>query len=786
MNTEIYELLELNRLLDYCAEEAASSMGRDRILNSTPLENAAVIRQELGLVDEMTALLNRGSFPIHGLTDVSSTLARIAPPGGMPDRDEYTPLADFLIVSGRVKKHIESQESRLPGLSGLALQLGEFNEITERMSHIFDQTGEILDNASPELKQIRRQIESERRRLSASIEKAMRSWQRQNYTQEDAPAFREGKLLIPVKSEHRGRVEGVVYDESTSGATVFVEPLESISIGNAIKKLEGDERREIHRILTALCDQIRQRFREITLSLEILAQFDHIYARGRFARRLKCIQPKISDRPMIILNEARHPLLALKEGIEVIPISLTLGGPEGNILVITGPNAGGKTVALKTVGLLCLMASCGLLVPAKKGTTLPCLDNIHCDIGDRQSLEQDLSTYQSHLLRLKAALEDESEAKLVLLDEFGSGTDPAEGSAIARSSLLEFRQQGALVIATTHHGTLKVFAHETGGIFNGSMEFNAETLQPTFRFRAGIPGSSYALEISSRIGLDQAIVDAAREFIGEATTRLEDLLNRLNDSLRISEEARRSAELKATELEALKQLYDERLKGIRKTEKEKLQEAAKEAKEILRDANKRIEAAIREIKESQANKSVVKSARDRVQSEKQRVEKLLSSTKKKQKEESRWTGNVGDWVYTDNLNEPVQVLALRKDGKEAQLEVGVIHLWMDTAKLHFANPPDQDKNRKNIQVSVTRSTDSNAYELDLRGMLADEAQFALEKYLSDCLMSDWKSVRIIHGKGTGALRTRVQEVLKRHPDVKSFRFGHPEEGEYGVTVVELK
>ncbi|MBU1881359.1 hypothetical protein KKA08_04945, partial [bacterium] len=562
---EVFELLELDRLLSHCAVEAASSLGRERILNSAPLESADRVRQELALVDEMAALLGRGAFPIQGLTDVSSTLQRIAPPGGMPDRDEYAPLGDFLNVSGRLKRHIEGQEFPQQGLLGLAMQLGEFEEITDRMGQIFDQTGEIMDKASPELKQIRRQIEAERRHLSASIEKAMRKWQKQNYTQEDAPAFREGKLLIPVKSEHRGRIEGVVYDESTSGATVFVEPLESIAIGNAIKKLEGNERREIHRILSELCNHIRARLQEIMLSLEISAQLDHIYAKARFARRLNCILPKISDVPTITLVEARHPLLALKDGVKVVPISLTLGGPEGNVLIITGPNAGGKTVALKAVGLLCLMVSCGLLVPAKVGTTLPVLTNIHCDIGDRQSLEQDLSTYQSHLLRLKAALDDESASKLILLDEFGSGTDPAEGSAIARAALLEFRQQGALVIATTHHGTLKVFAHETGGIFNGSMEFNAETFEPTFRFRSGIPGSSYALEISSRIGLDQGLITTARDFIGEETTRLEDLLNRLNDSLRESEETRRKAELKETELEALKKLYEERLQGIKKT-----------------------------------------------------------------------------------------------------------------------------------------------------------------------------------------------------------------------------
>ncbi len=783
---EVFELLELDRLLLICSEEASSELGKRRVLESVPSRNPAEIRRELILVREMARLLETAALPIHGISDVSDTLARIAPEGGSPDRDDYLPLNDSLSASTRLKAFISASEEECPGLKDLSALLHDFTNLSHSIERVFDPSGEIRDNASAELKRLRKQIQSEIRKQHDAMERVLKHWHKQNYTQEDALTFREGRLLIPVKSEHRGRIDGVVLDESATGATVFVEPLEAITIGNAIRKLQSEERREINRILMELCDSIRAQLPEIRSALEILSQIDHIYARARFSRRLNCMSPRISNDPVIKLVEARHPLLVLKEGADVVPLTLTLGEAEGNILIITGPNAGGKTVALKTVGLLCLMAACGLHIPAGEGSELPVLGSIHCDIGDPQSLEQDLSTFTSHLHRLKDALEDGGEPKLVLLDEVGSGTDPAEGSAIARAALLEFRRQGALVIATTHQGTLKVFAHETGGIFNGSMEFDSDTLSPTFRFRSGLPGSSYALEISARVGLDDHLLEDAKEFLGEQTTRMEELLTRLNDSLRQSEEARRAAELKRTESEALQKLYAERLENLKKTEKEKLREAAREAKEILKGANKRIEAVVKEIKEKQAGKEVIKSAHQSVKNAQKKIGKILDKGRKPETEAvERWTGKAGDWVRMEGLKDAVPVTAVRKDGREAKLEVGGVHIWMDTSKLKAVKAPKKIDIGREVKVSVSSSA-GQQYELDLRGMMADEAEFTLEKYLSDCAISNWKNIRIIHGKGTGALRTRVQEVLKSYPGVKSFRYGRPEEGEFGVTVVEME
>ncbi|MCX6640629.1 MAG: endonuclease MutS2 [bacterium] len=782
-----FELLELDKLLETCAGEASSELGRRRILELEPLADITAIRRELALVDEMARLLGRKSLPIQGLSDVSATLKKLSPAGSVLDRHEYPPLRDLVAASGKLAAFFAEQKEDYPGLVSLAKQLGDFGELTALVDKIFDPAGDVRDDASPELKRIRRQKESEARNLHKILEQVLREWKRLNYAQDEALAYRDGKLLIPVKAEHRGRVSGAIQDESASGATVFVEPLEAIAVSNVMRRLDNEERREIFRILLELCDKFRSRLPEIYASLAILSELDSIYARARLAIRLDCVPPEMTEAPFIKLVNARHPLLGLKLGKSVVPLNLTLGGADGEVLIITGPNAGGKTVTLKTVGMLCLMAACGLLVPAGEGTQIPVLAALHCDIGDPQSLEQDLSTFTSHLIRLKAALQDPRQPKLVLLDEVGSGTDPAEGTAIARAALLELQAQGALTVATTHQGILKAFAHEAEGIFNGSMEFDGETLQPTFRFHSGIPGSSYALQIGARVGFPAEVLRVAQRFLGEQTSRLEDLLTRLNESLRISEETRRQAEIKRTEQEALRKLYADRIREIKDTEKQRLHEAAVKAKELLADANRSIEAAVKSIRETQASKEAIKQAHTVIKYQKQKVEQILSAPKEEETPPPEPGLQAGDRVKVEDLKGTVRVMALRRDGQEAKLEMGGIHIWMDVDRLTKVDIPAEDKIKASVNLNLAESDSTRpGYEIDLRGMTGDEAEFTVEKYLSEASLAGWKSVRIIHGKGTGALRTRVRELLERSLGIKSFRYGRPEEGDFGVTIVELE
>jgi DNA mismatch repair protein MutS2 len=783
------ELLEVNKLLEICSAEASSELGRVRIIRLTPSLDRLTIEGELALVDEMARLLVKRSLPIHGLSDISTTLKKLSPSGAVLDHQEYPPLRDVAEASTRLRKFISELSPDFPRLNMLASGLGDFSDLVQAVEKIFDPAGDIRDEASLELKRIRHQKESEARGLHKILEQVLREWKRLNFAQEDALAFREGKLLIPVKSEHRGRVSGAIQDESASGATVFVEPLEAIAVSNTLRRLENEERREIYRILLELCDKFRSRWQDLVTSLSILGDLDSLYGRARLAIRLECIAPEIVDDAYIHLIRARHPLLALKLGKNVISLNLTLGGDDGSILIITGPNAGGKTVTLKTVGMLCLMAACGLLIPAAEGSQIPVLSSLHCDIGDPQSLEQDLSTFTSHLLRLKIALLDDRQPKLVLLDEIGSGTDPTEGTAIARAVLLELRRQGALVVATTHQGILKAFAHEEEGIFNGSMEFDGETLQPTFRFREGIPGSSYALQISAKVGFPQDVLRVAHQFLGEQTSRLEDLLTRLNESLRLSEETRRIAEIKRIEQEALSKLYADRIKELKKNETQRLQEAAAKAHTLLGDANRSIESAVKTIREQQASKEAIKTAHASIASEKKKVEQILKATSSKAEDEMASIASiqVDDWVKVADLKGAVRVLALRKDGQEAKLEMGGVHVWMDIDRLSKVKTPPKAEIKANINLELSEKDASRpAYELDLRGMTGDEAEFAVEKFLSESSLSGWRSVRIIHGKGMGVLRTRVRQLLENISGIKSFRYGRPEEGDFGVTIVEME
>ncbi len=787
---EAAKLLELDKVLGLCSKEAYSELGRKRVLLSEPSSDLAEVQSELATVTEMVDYLSQAALPLQGLQEVSPTLKRLAPEGALIDRQEFLPIRDLLAAGFSLKKQLVNAQEEFPRLSARAQRLGDFADLLAALQRVFDAAGEIRDDASPELRRLRRQREVEINKLHETLEVILRKWMKQNFTQEETVTYRAGRLLIPVKAEHRSHIKGVIQDESNTGATLFVEPLEAISIGNSLRRLEGEEAREIHRILAELGDKIRAQLLDLTVALEILTQFDSLGARARFSRKLGGMAPEISATPFIHLAEARHPLLVLKESLPVVPLSLTLGGGEGSILVITGPNAGGKTVALKTVGLLCLMTACGLHVPAKAGTKLPLLASLHGDIGDPQSLEEDLSTFTSHLRRLKRALEDVRQPKLVLLDEIGASTDPVEGSALARAALLELSRQGALGVVTTHQGTLKVFAHETPNLCNGSMEFDQETLQPTFRFRAGIPGSSYALEISARVGLSLEILTAARQFIGDEKNQLENLLARLNESLRLSETARREAETKRVEMESLRQLYGSKLKELTKAEKERLRQAAQQAKELLENVNRRIEAEVKNLREQQANRQSIKAAQHAVKQEKAKIEAILKETDREQGETEpeatpQESLQVGDWVRLEGLKDPVQVRALKKEGQEVMLEVGGVHLWMETQRLTRVEPPPEKSGKREVQVAL-KASNSSSFEIDLRGMTGEEAVFTVEKYLTDCAASGWKSVRIIHGKGTGVLRTRVRELLEYFPGVKSFRYGRPEEGEFGVTVVELE
>jgi DNA mismatch repair protein MutS2 len=599
------------------------------------------------------------------------------------------------------------------------------------------------------------------------------------FTQENTLVLREGRLVIPMKEGSRGRVKGLIVDQSASGATVFMEPLEILEINNEIRRLQALETREIEKILKTLTDQVRKNLSDIEHNFMLAGRMDCLFARARFSILIQGIAAEISPGRNLHFKKVRHPLLLERMNYDdVIPLTLQMGESH-KTLVITGPNAGGKTVALKTIGLLALMHQHGFHIPADQGTSLPLFSQVFADIGDRQSIQKDLSTFSSHISNLKKILDQSDAQSLVLLDEIGSATDPSEGAALAESVLQVLTQKGCLTIATTHMGALKVFAHETPGVENGSMIFDQKTLTPTYRFQMGIPGSSYAFEIAQRFGLLNKVINDARKRVGEERGKLDRLVVHLEEALNRSQILLKEAEIKETRLSGLIELYQERLETLTKSGDAKAQVIVNKAEALLKEVNTEVERVVKEIRESQANKKAIRQAKDVIKKRQNEVKNLLQV-----KEKTTQSLNKGDWVIWPGhfgkgiiLSDPDSSGRVHVDWEGVTLRIPLVELFPVGEK--------QEK-KESSGVSKYRLSSDLRNEVDLRGYVADEAVEALERYLGDASSSGLHYIRIIHGKGTGVLRQEVNRFLKGHPLVKSKRLGHWNEGDTGVTIVELK
>jgi DNA mismatch repair protein MutS2 len=523
------------------------------------------------------------------------------------------------------------------------------------------------------------------------------------------------------------------------------------------------------------------------LSLETLADFDEIYARGRLAIRWTCIAPELTEGGTMLLQNGRHPLLIERLRERVVPLTIAMSPPVRTI-VISGPNAGGKTVALKTVGILCMMAAAGLLVPAAPGSQLPFVTAIFADIGDAQSIESDLSTFTAHIGRLSKMVKQDSEQKLVLIDEIGSSTDPAIGAALAQAVLEELTKQGAITLVTTHHGALKAFAHETAGIENGSMAFNESSLEPTYHFRPGLPGSSYALEIAKRVGFPDKLLETARGYLGEGNLGLEELVGELSRKIEEYEKLRQESDLKLTRYEALSKLYEERNKELKKIKAQARREALAESEQLIEESRKEIEAIIKEIREQEAGKKVIQSAKVRMQ---EVGTKLTAAKRKAEKELAEPKPElvplekieIGARAAVADLEGVGKIVAIQKNGKRVGVEMGGMHLWVDRNKLFEAGP--EKKRRSDVNINVNLDVPFVSAQLDLRGKYGDEALPMIDSYLTAAAERNLGEVKLIHGKGTGALRVKVRDYLDSHPLVKSYHDGGANMDDFGSTCVEL-
>ncbi len=781
---QLYAALEFDILLEKIASYASSALGRERILETEPIASREDLREKMTLTEEMLGLLKYDDpFPIHGINDVRESLGHATVEGSSLSIEQLFHLGRTLEVSHKIHGFLGGRREKYPALVSHFRDVVSFSEVTGQIFKVIDaDTKDVKDSASSDLARLRKTIRREQDRVRRKLDEIIKK--SKDYLQEPVVTLREGRLVIPLRDDCKGRVQGFVHDRSDSGATLFIEPTAVFEMNNRIREMQIEEKREIERLLRELTGSIRARIDEINSALAGLSELDGLYAIGRFSVEWNAIVPGLSAKKLTIVR-GYHPLLLMKHGNaeNIVPLDVSLDD-ETHLLVITGPNAGGKTVALKNVGLSALMFKCGFPVIADEQSEFPMLDEIFVDIGDAQSIEQDLSTFSAHVSRLAEFLEGATPESLVLIDEIGTGTDPAEGAALSMAFLERIAEMGAMTIATTHQGALKAFAHKLAGAENGSMAFDEESLQPTYKFRMGIPGSSYAFDIATRLGLPGKIIQRARNLVGKAHGSLDKFVLELEKKLNHYQQLSSETGLKKTELDALTKLYRERYESLKKDERNLKRKALEESKAILARANAIIEETVKEIRSKRAEKDAVKQVRSQVQDIKQQVEQELSKLREPEEKMTELPAK-GDHAEWQEMKITGLVLSDVDSQGLVWFEAGEMKLRLPQKLLRRIQKKEEKRVDRLYGAAIDLPQDFRA-EIDLRGMTMDEAGPLLDKYLDQAYMAGLEQARIIHGKGTGALRQKVSAYLKSHPRVTEFHHGAWNEGDVGVTIVHFE
>ena len=791
--SELYEKsllkLELDQVLALLAECAGSSQGKDACLRLRPSSDLEDVQAMLDETSAASDLSTRKGYPNFGdVHDVSAALER-ADRGGALQPIELLRIAGVLRCARTVKGYVSEDEKKTV-IDPLFQALTANKYLEDRIFGAILSEEEIADNASPALSDIRRHMRIQSAKIRDSLQKVISSPAYSKYLREPIITVRQGRYVVPVKSECKNDVPGLVHDVSATGSTYFVEPMSAVNANNALRELEIKEKKEIERILAELSSEAAAHQENINLNFTMLVRLDVIFAKAKLAFRMRAWAPQMNDQGRVELRNARHPLIDQKT---VVPISLRLG-TDFDTMIITGPNTGGKTVTLKTVGLLTLMAECGLHVPAGDGSCLSTFDAILADIGDEQSIAQSLSTFSSHMRTIVDVVAECDDRTLVLFDELGAGTDPAEGAALA-IALIEFcRKMSSRVVATTHYAELKLYAMRTKGVINASCEFNVDTLQPTYKLLIGIPGKSNAFAISRKLGLSEEILKEASDLVGKSDKDFEDVLTQLEQQRQQMEVARTEAEKLRKETEKIKQQSEEYNAQLQKERDKAMEQARREAQEIIADARRTANAAAEELKalRKQLQDSADATGINQRQAELRRSlneaeSKLQATAPEKQRPAPTRGVLVGDTVELLKLGTRASVIAINKDGTY-QLQAGILKMTAKADEIYLLENGDPYKEKKARPAHSGREMKMTATpsEVDLRGMDSVEAICVLERYMDEAMRSNVQQVRIIHGKGTGVLRAAVHQELKKNKFVKKFRLGVYGEGEDGVTIAEFK
>ncbi len=783
ISEKVIKTLEYDKILAMLRLRCACCVSRELSEQLRPLDEIDEVNSELNLTAEAESYFIRtGNSPVDDFPDVRSTLKRV-------NAALYLSCEELLNVAKALKairicrEQLATESEETMQLSSLASNLISHKYIEDEIQRCVLSEDELFDGASPALARIRRNKRIANEKVREKLNSIIRSQTQSKYLQDPIITIRNGRFVIPVKQEYRSNIPGLIHDQSGSGQTLFIEPTAVVELGNEFKKLVIEEQAEVERILTELTAIIKPSANDIYADLMKLGRIDLIFAKAKLGKELRCVQPKLNNNGKIKIVKGRHPLIP---NYKVVPTDVWLG-TDFTTLIVTGPNTGGKTVTLKTIGLFTLMAQSGMFVPANVGTEMAVFESVFADIGDEQSIEQSLSTFSSHMKNVVGILNDATESSLVLIDELGAGTDPIEGAALAMSILEELHNRGCITAATTHYSEIKAFALTHDGMENASMEFDVDKLMPTYRLFIGIPGKSNAFEISSRLGVSDGIIDAARRYLKKEDTDFEAVISDAEHKRIRAEKEMEQAEQIRLEHERLnKELQAEREKFERERNSMKLK-AREEARGIVDAARREME---REIAEIRAIKSLDQRAADRV------IQQQRDSLRKKEAElaEELPSLRTGDGKPPKSVfpGQSIKVLSLDKKGTviskvdkngELTVQLGIMKMKVRLDDIRLVKDDTQQQKSTRVEYNPAATV---GLELDIRGMLVDEAKPIVDKYLYSAKQQGLSEVNIIHGKGTGALRSGIQQYLKQHSLCKSFRNGNYGEGDYGVTVVTIK
>ncbi|QAV17414.1 endonuclease MutS2 [Paenibacillus chitinolyticus] len=786
LNTKTFNTMEFHKITHKLSSHAATSLGTAKAAEVKPSGDFEEVKLRLQATDEAFAVDRlKGGAPFGGIRDIRAAVHR-ARVGGMLNPSELLDIATTIYGGRRLRKFLETMDEQhpVPRLLSWAELLSDNKETEDRIKSCIDDNAAVMDSASSELSRVRSELRTGEARVREKLEQMIRNPSVQKMLQDALVTMRGDRYVIPVKQEYRSSFGGMIHDQSASGATLFIEPEAVVTLNNRLRELKFKEEAEVEKILRMLTAGVAEIEEDLLSDVELLAQLDFTFAKAGLAREMKATLPKLNDRGFLKLKKARHPLIPLDK---VVPIDLELGGSFTTIIV-TGPNTGGKTVSLKTVGLLSLMAMSGLFVPAEEGSELCVFDGIFADIGDEQSIEQSLSTFSSHMTNIIGILRDMTPKSLVLLDELGAGTDPAEGSALAISLLENIHRMGCRMIATTHYSELKAYAFERRGVINASMEFDVQTLSPTYRLLVGVPGRSNAFAIAERLGLPRAIIEKARGQVSDEDQRVETMIASLEENRLTAEAERHSAEQIRRENEELRaalsaeraKLDEQRDKVLLKAEREAqdaIAKARREAEEIIADLRRLAKEEAGAIKDHK-----LIAARRRLDE----AEPKLRKPGAKRPERSKAEVEPGDEVRVVSLGQKGHVVEI-VNSSEVTVQLGIMKMKVNKTDLEVIKASPQKKPVQQVAATVKRTRDDNIrMEVDLRGTNVEEGIMELDRFLDESFLNNFAQVYVIHGKGTGVLRTGIQDYLRRHKHVKSFRIGAYNEGGHGVTVVELK